>query len=252
MVNIIKKIFGKDEEEFKIILFEHVNNTKYFKGIIKGIIKDDIVLGLHLHLPSEKNSIRIEKNDAFLPSLKGKYLLVCKYAKDDHRIIRFLKEEEFYRKVTKLQLKLNEKDEPIQVLDKNDQPLLNDKGEEVFETHEVEELEEFKEPLGASSDTREAIRFSKDFNKRLAEIHGVKKGFWDKMMIPMVIIVCLCVTLAGLYMFNKNTNETLVKIGEAIGDDVDSLQKELKSPSFIQSMINRVDNTNKETEAPPK
>jgi len=252
MIKKIKNLFGKGEEEFKILLFEHINNSKFFKGSIKGIIKDDIKLGVHLHLPTEKQSIRITKNDAFFPSNKEKVLMVCKYAKDDYRIIRFLKQEEFYIKNIKERIKLDEKGKPIKLQEEDGTFILNENNEPIFETEQVEELTEYKEPLGASSDTREAMRFSSDFKSRLEEIHGEKKSLFEKLLVPMTLIILAGIFFAGMYMSNKNNNETLVKIADAIGEDVSEFKQEIQKPSFAQSLINKIENKNKEENAPPK
>src|SRR6056297_3293937 len=230
----LKSIFKSKGEVYNILLFEQINNTKYFKGIIKGIEKDDIKLGIHIHMPSINHSIRITKNDAFLPSKKGKNLIVCKYAKDDYRIVRFLKEEEFYKKVENIKKKTDEEGNPI------------------YEQEIIQELQEYKEPLGASEDAREAMRFTADYKKRLDEVYGQKKPKFDKILQAVTIVIVVLVAFAFVYMTNKNTNETMVQIGESLGKDITGIKEEINRPSFVEKAMQLVENKDKEDNAPEK
>jgi len=248
----LKSIFKSKGEIYNILLFEQINNTKYFKGIIKGIEKDDIKLGIHIHMPSINHSIRITKNDAFLPSKKGKNLIVCKYAKDDYRIVRFLKEEEFYKKVENIKTKTDEEGNPIIKTNKQGEELTDEEGNPIYEQEIIQELQEYKEPLGASEDAREAMRFTADYKKRLDEVYGQKKTKFDKILQAVTIVIIVLVAFAFVYMTNKNTNETMVQIGESLGKDITGIKEEINRPSFVEKAMQLVENKDKEDNAPEK
>jgi len=249
----------KDGKLINILLFEQIGENKTFIGKYKGQEENDEKIGIYIIINKVKKAISGVNNiDFFGDKETGKSLIVCKYSDDDYRVMSALKNNEWYKKIDlepeeyfeteekeidgeiTFELKLDKKGNPIPLCDENGSPLPN------------YDFEPYQEPLGVSQDSREAQRFNRDFVRRMQEKRKEVPGWWDKWGQTLVMAsVVLIMFLSLAYQTNKFSEMSDNMISEW-GDKADDLVVELRSPTFAEQLLNKIERKNTEAEAPPK
>ena len=232
----------------RVLLFEQVGQDKVFRQTTKGVEMKDDKLGVYILLKNLKKSISdVSNKDFFYDQKYGKCLIICKYADDDYRVMSSLKGQTWFKKVLVEKPKTDKKGNPlIEQIELSDGSF-----EETPLMETVEEYQPYKEPLGVDQSAREAMRWNRDFQRRMDERMGEVKGFWERygqlIMVGGMLIVILMSTA-----YNANKFETASKnIANAFGEKADEYLEEIKKPTFAETLINKIEQRNKEGEAPP-
>lgn len=237
----------------RILLFEQIGNDVVFLGESIGEEMPDEALGVYIRLVVGKDKKVISdvvNTDLFYDSKYSKCLMICKYADDDYRVMARLRSQEWFKKVLV------------------DKPMFDKKGEQIFEdveitnpetgeveierlpkTEKVEAYEGYNEPVGISQEGREVMRFNREWHKRMEERRKEKASFWEKygayVMLGSMMLIILMSTA-----YNANKFELAADhMAAAFGEKADEYLDKMDSPSFISTIISKVESRN--LEVPP-
>lgn len=199
----------------RVLLFEKVGKDKIFKGFFKAFERYDEKLGSYIMIKGVKKAINgVSNTDYFYDVAFNKALAVCKYSDDDYRVMASLKNEVYFK--------------------------LED-GVKV----------PYEEPLGITQAGREAMRFNRDFTKRMQEKRAEKNGFWDKygqyVMVGAMLIIILMTTAYNTNKWEKASKYMTDKFSENMQEAVE----QQSSPAWINNLIESIDRRNDEVNAPP-
>jgi len=237
----------------RILLFEQVGNEKVYLGETIGISKVDDKIGVVVNLKKYKASISGVNPDLFFFDKKfGKTLLVCRFSEEDYRPMQRLVHRNFFVKEVVKEQKVDKNGElvfkEVEVVDPETAEV---RVEKIPVFVDVEKLVEYKEPLGVSQTAREALRFNKDFAKRMQEKRGEKAGWWDKygtfVMTGAFLLIILISTAYNANKFEQSAKHIASVFDENMEDAIDTVN----SPSFITNLVKQLENKEKEANAPP-
>jgi len=234
----------RKDNKVRILLFEQIGADKIFKGQTVGFVKNDKKLGVYIHLHKQKIGISDVSNDDLIFDPKfGKCLLVVKYADDDFRPFKRLKEGEWFKEVQVPVLEAVENTnaetgekfiEQVPKLDKDNNP--------IFETKFIE----YEESLGIDQDSREAMRFNRAFNERMNELMQEKKGWLEKYGSFIAIsFVAITLMFSFIYM-TKTQSQTMITISE----DWQQEAEQYNSDNFFSRLTTWADTTKAEENQP--
>lgn len=255
----------------RVLLSEKVGNDKVFVGTYKGFEESDEKLGVYLLIKGVKKSISVVSNsDYFADKEFGKCLMVCKYAEDDYRPEGRIRGEGWFRETTftpEQYLETETVEVPNEegvvsnetrfVKDKKGNFVSIDKNDEVELDEEenplpLTKLVPFVEPVSVTQDAREAMRFERDFSKRMQEKRAESGGFWDKYgQFIMVAGVLIIMFMACAYSNNKMADTVGLAL-EKFGEESDKIVRAAQSPGFAEGLLQRWEQKKAEESAPPK
>lgn len=216
----------------RILLFEQIGKDVVYIGSLVGEEKPDVQLGVYIRLGKndEKVISDVANSDLFYDKKYGKCLLVCKYADDDYRVMARLNSFDWFKKVIRQRPILN-KDGSSKVDAET--------GKDLFEDYES--LEPYNEPIGISQEGREVMRFNREFHSRMAERRKEKATFWDKFGAYIMLgSMMLIILMSTAYNSNKFT-EAAEHMANAFGDKADEYINKIESPSFIETLLQKVE-----------
>lgn len=243
----------------RILLYEQVGNEKVFRGVYTGEEHDDDKIGLYIWIQGLKRPIEVVNNNDFFPDENfGKCLMVCKYADDDFRAMARMRENEWYRIESvppeeyfemretsdddgnpKLEVKKDENGEPIVRKDEDGNPVPAYRP--VY----------YEEPMGVKQSGREAMRFNRDFKQRMQEKRKENQGFFEKYGQMIMVISTLLIMFLGMAYMTNQTTDAMESMADTFGEKADEIVKSTQDPKFIEQVMEKVEQDDKEDESPP-
>ena len=245
----------------RILLFEQVGKDKVFKGFYQGVEEVDNKIGVYILISSLKKAIsQVQANDFFNDKEYQRCLMVVKFSDDDYRAFSRMNNEEWFRKIeltpqeylvteevedpqtgqTETILKKDADGKYIYKLDEDGQPL------------QSFSFNNYEEPIGVTQQDREAMRFNRAFVKRMEEKRQEKSGFWDKygqwIMTGMVLMLMF---MSCAYSNNKMA-ETVSYAVDKFSEHSDKIVESIKSETFIESLVSKMEDKQVLDNAPQK
>lgn len=244
---LIYDLYFKNKNIVKILLFEKVGSIKTFKGVYKAVEKSNKLLGNYLSCKKVGIVIATPNVENFFPSSKYKTLALCQFGTADFRIMKVLRDKTYY---TKLKQAIIE-EVTIPNPDNPEEDILIEKpvlkaGKPVYE--EVENY--YNDPIGITQEAQEVSRFNRSFRQEMDDFMKKEPSIWDRygaLLINGMVIVSFMIFV--IFLLRKNADlqtDMITQFGKASDEYIN----EVKSPSFINSLVTQFEKEKVEAQAP--